>query len=150
MISDHILAKFTSQIQSAAAYECWNWTGSILNSGYGQFFFEHYPLLAHRVAYVLWNGEIGDKQIVHHICDNKKCVNPDHLALVTYSEHRRLHPEMNHFGPDFSITHCPRGHPYSGDNVRYYKYTRICRACDNARSKKRNAERKRNDSTRRS
>jgi hypothetical protein len=28
---------------------------------------------------------------VHHTCNNKKCLNPDHLKLVTYSENSKAH-----------------------------------------------------------
>jgi hypothetical protein len=35
-------------------------------------------------------------------------------------------------GPHFNAlkTHCPSGHPYEGDNVRWNKKGRICVTCD--------------------
>ena len=29
---------------------------------------------------------------LHHKCENKKCINPQHLQKITIAEHRALHP----------------------------------------------------------
>jgi hypothetical protein len=33
-------------------------------------------------------------------------------------------------------THCKRGHPLSGENVRLYRNTRVCRACKAMRQRR--------------
>lgn len=44
---------------------------------------------AHRVAYMLFKGEIGEKAVIDHLCGNTLCVNPEHLEQVTREENSR-------------------------------------------------------------
>lgn len=40
----------------------------------------------HRYAYQTYKGEIPEGLIVRHICDNSRCLNPNHLELGTQYE----------------------------------------------------------------
>jgi hypothetical protein len=64
---------------------CWVWQGSTAR-GYGQvdaWVDGSRIKSAHRLSYVLANGEIEEGMQVHHKCAIRLCVNPDHLQLVT-------------------------------------------------------------------
>lgn len=71
---------------------CWEWQKSLNTNGYGQFRFRGRPQQAHRVSWILHNGEIpeGEGQYktlyVLHKCDNPICINPEHLFLGSQSD----------------------------------------------------------------
>ena len=66
--------------------DCWLWTASVDNRGYGKIGAggdRGRTLCAHRVAWELTRGTIPDGMEIDHRCHIRRCVRPDHLRLVT-------------------------------------------------------------------
>lgn len=123
---------------------CWLWTLHTEKGGYGVC---HQMLggeqLVHRVAYIVWKGEISEGHVIDHvkpICKSTRCFNPEHLEAVL--------PIVNHIrsnsrgAVNLRTGFCKRGHPWTEENIGNNGRSQFCKPCRQAWDKVRNAARK--------
>lgn len=69
---------------------CWLWqgpdSGSGRGGGYGRIKIGGRTCAAHIVSYTNEHGYVPTNKQIDHLCRQRRCVNPDHLEMVT---HRR-------------------------------------------------------------
>lgn len=113
---------------------CWPWTGSVTMAGYGQVRVEGRTRRVHRVV-----AGAGPEDVVDHTCHNadptcpggraclhRRCVNPDHLDLVTQGENLRRSGRVGKRHTDGRCPQCDLPWTNTGPNGRNY-----CRPCKN-------------------
>ena len=129
------LERFNQQFVPEPNSGCWLWTGSVNQSGYGQIEVGKKNCRAHRFAWLTHRGEIPPGMVLDHICRTRSCVNPDHLRPVSVRENV-LHNSLGVTAKHALSETCSRGHRLVETNcVRSRLPHRICRICQNRRSR---------------
>lgn len=150
-ITPEEMGKFWSRTEPRG--ECLYWTMAKTN-GYGVWYSKGRRLIAHRVALASRTPEPEDGAWALHDCDNRWCVNPEHLHWGDHKMNMREAAERDRMRPGRTIgTHCPKGHEYTHENTRTAQregthgkvyIVHICRTCEREASRKykaNNAER---------
>lgn len=65
---------------------CWEWSGTVNDSGYAMIAKNHKYYRAHRISWELTHGPIPAGMVIDHMCHTRTCTNPNHLRVVTQAE----------------------------------------------------------------
>lgn len=115
-----ILERFFSKVNKTK--DCWFWNASTDTSGYGRFWDGNKLTGAHQFSYNLNVGEIENNLVVMHTCDNKKCVNPNHLKCGTQKENLQ---DMYRKGRNRSIETYFSGEEHCNAKLRNFEISKI-------------------------
>ena len=113
---------------------CWIWLRGVNSNGYGSISYKGKPYGAHRASYMAYFGDDPEGLDIHHKCNNRLCVNPDHLDAVTHSEN------ICEQKPRKRKTVCKNGHSLTGDNLYEWNGNRGCKTCRSEADKRQKAK----------
>jgi hypothetical protein len=101
--------------------ECWLWTGQIDRDGYAKLGGQQ----ATHIVWALLRDELPPGRHLHHTCEFKRCVRPEHLEPTTLEAHNSLHKRAcNH--ERTGVKHRSNG-----------RIERYCKTCRNAYERER-------------
>lgn len=97
-IHDRIVANIDIVL---AGYEtpCWLWTkadsGSGRGGGYPRMKLNDRTCAVHKVSFTNAFGYVPGNKQIDHKCRNRRCVNPDHLEMVSHIENQKRRDAAN-------------------------------------------------------
>lgn len=119
---------------------CWEYPGNPDRGGYHRVRVGVARFVVHRLVYEHLIGPIPREHDLHHRCNNRRCAEPSHLEPLPRREHTYRGETV--IAINRAKTHCPHGHPLSGENLRKAGGERVCRTCKNAATRASREKRK--------
>jgi HNH endonuclease len=98
---------------------CWEWQGLLSWNGYARIRRDNRLQWAHRYYYEQQNGPIPVGKDLDHLCRNTRCVNPNHLEVVSKAENQRRGDavRLSWEAVEFIRTRYQPGHPQYGQRA---------------------------------
>lgn len=84
-----LMQRITEKTKIGSSDDCWVWQGLINRTGYPTMKRNSKNTLVHRIMFEIHKGFIKDGMLICHTCDNKRCVNPEHLYMGTQKTNRQ-------------------------------------------------------------
>jgi hypothetical protein len=124
---------------------CWLWLAAKDEDGYGRIRLHGSVRQAHRIAFLIGNGELDPEKTVDHLCLVKSCENWDHMEQVPILTNVRrasnAPSSINRMKDE-----CENGHAFDDSNTLHFiqngRPVRKCRRCAQDRYEQHKAERK--------
>lgn len=88
-LQEKSLARFRAGIEADWDTGCWIWAERPNEDGYGQMHAGGH-WYAHRFSYVWFIGGHGRRKTLDHLCNEKRCVRPDHLWPISQTLNSQL------------------------------------------------------------
>lgn len=112
---------------------CWEWIKST-RGGYGLMYEDSKNIQAHVYFYEKYIGKVLPGYVVHHLCRNRKCVNPIHLEMRTQQDNIIYGNGVA--AKRAAQTHCNKGHEFTPENTYLTKQNcRVCLTCNRERNR---------------
>lgn len=117
--------------------DCWEWQGMKHPNGYGYIKYNKKQISIHRWVFIYLNNYTPE--VVMHTCDNRICINPDHLTGGTFLDNNRDRTKKGRNGKKNPSPTCPQGHSEFGSTKKFNNgltyTTRYCKVCNRQRTK---------------
>lgn len=89
----NVVVQFTGFYLNGKPSPCHLWqggdSGTGRGGGYPRMSLDGQTVAVHIVSFVNKNGFVPGKKQIDHLCNNRMCVNKDHLEMVTHKENQR-------------------------------------------------------------
>lgn len=89
--------EISAEIPKGLTTPCLLWTGPDSGSGrgggYPRMKLDGATVAVHIVMWVIEHGPVPPRKQIDHRCSVRRCVNPDHLQMVTHKKNQKLRDE---------------------------------------------------------